>query len=62
MGPLLFVIFINDLDDGVINKILKFADDTKIVAKVATDAQIKVLQSDLYRMFQWSQLRLANVI
>ena len=40
LGPLLFVIFINDLDDGVINKILKFADDTKIVAKVATDAQI----------------------
>jgi len=55
LGPLLFVIFINDLDDGVINKILKFADDTKIVAKVATDEQIKVLQSDLYRMFQWSQ-------
>lgn len=55
LGPLLFVIFINDLDDGVINKILKFADDTKIVAKVATDAQIKVLQSDLCRMFQWSQ-------
>ena len=34
LGRLLFVIFIYDLDDGVINKLLKFADDTKIVSKV----------------------------
>jgi len=26
----LFVIFINDIDDGVAGKILKFPDDTKI--------------------------------
>lgn len=29
---LLFVIFINVLDDDVVNKILKFADDTKIAS------------------------------
>ena len=32
-GALLFVIFINDLDDGVINKLLKFPDDTKLLVK-----------------------------
>jgi len=55
LGPLSFIIFINDLDDGVVSKILKFADDTKIVSKVASKDQIKILQSDLHRMFSWSQ-------
>jgi len=55
LGPLLFIIFINDLDDGVVNKILKFADGTKIVSKVASEDQIIILQSDLHRMFNWLQ-------
>ena len=30
MGPILFLIYINDLDCGITSWILKFADDTKI--------------------------------
>ena len=30
LGPLLFFIYINNLDDGIMNWILKFADDPKI--------------------------------
>ncbi|KAF2359228.1 Reverse transcriptase domain [Trinorchestia longiramus] len=30
LGPLLFIIYINDLDVGIISKINKFANDTKL--------------------------------
>jgi len=47
LGPLLFLIFINDLDLGLLGSILKFADDTKIYGKVATPADRLQLQLDL---------------
>ena len=33
LGPILFLVYINDLEEGVIGKILKFADDTKLFTK-----------------------------
>jgi len=36
LGPILFLIYINDLDFGIKNWILKFANDTKILAGLIT--------------------------
>ena len=34
LGPILFLVYINDLEGGVTGKILKFADDTKLFRNV----------------------------
>ena len=36
LGPLSFLIYINDLDDNITSNVLKFADDTKVFRKVLT--------------------------
>ncbi len=39
LGPLLFLIFINDIDDDVVSKLCKFADDTKIGRAVGSEEE-----------------------
>ena len=34
LGPILFLIYINDLVDDITSKVLKFADDTKVFRKI----------------------------
>ena len=57
LGPLLFVIFINDIDECAdhISVILKFADDTKIGNKVTTQADARNLQTCLNRLVNWAE-------
>ena len=54
LGPVLFVIFINDLDKDVRNHILKFADDTKLFSQVSTYEDAEKLQNDLSTLHEWS--------
>ena len=49
LGPLLFLIYINDLEDEVASNILKFADDTQIFRRVQTRQECRTLQDDLNR-------------
>ena len=54
LGPLLFIIYINDMDVSLISKISKFADDTKVGIN-ADNKSIKQLQEDLRTIGEWSQ-------
>ena len=54
LGPVLFLIFINDIDKGVINKLLKFADDTKLIGVVSNETEIEQLRSDLQTLYNCS--------
>ena len=47
LGHILFLVYINDLEEGVTGKILKFADDTKLFRKVKEIGDKHNLQDDI---------------
>ena len=54
LGPLLFLIYINDLDSGISSDISKFADDTKVGRLIRTETDAIALQEDLDKMMEWT--------
>ena len=54
LGPVLFLIYVDDLDNDVVNKLLKFADDTKLFGIVSDNQQCTVLEQDLSKIINWS--------
>lgn len=54
LGPLLFIIFINDIVDKVSHcKVSLFADDLKIYKTIVSVVDCRQLQSDLDAILQW---------
>jgi len=52
-GPLLFLIYINDLEEEVVSKVFKFADDTKLFRQDCDTVDAVGMQEDLDRLVEW---------
>ena len=52
-GPLLFVLYVNDLPDSVKATAKMFADDTKLYSTISTLADCETLQDDLNKLVVW---------
>ena len=55
LGPLLFLVYVNDLPDQVsFVKTFLFADDTKCLSHIVSPLDLRSRQSDLDILFNWS--------
>ena len=60
LGPLLFIIYINDLPNYTKSPAYLFADDTKLYRKIANKQDETILQKDLDALQTWSDKWLLN--
>ena len=55
LGPILLMVYNDDLDEGVTGNILKFADDTKLFRKTKEIGDKQKLQDDIDKLVTWSE-------
>jgi len=54
LGPLLFIIFVNNIEVGLRNRVFKFADDIKLVGVANSRDQSSNIQLDLDDLKEWA--------
>ena len=55
LGPILFILYIDDQLDTLLTALGKvFADDTKLISKIADLVARYLLQEDLFNVIQWA--------
>ena len=55
LGPLLFLVYVNDMESVIIfSRILLFADDTKCFRSISNPTEVDFLQQDIDSFYKWS--------
>ena len=57
LGPILFLIFINDISTDIQHSVIScFADDTRLSKSISTEQDSLLLQEDLNKLLHWAKL------
>ena len=57
LGPLIFLILMGDIDNGLFYTMLRsFADDTRVLKCISNVKEASHLQEDLFRIYDWATL------
>ena len=54
LGPILFVLYINDLPSCIRSNVFMFADDTKVFKVIKHENDVQILQANLENFATWS--------
>ena len=60
LGPLLFILYVNDITDGLHSTLEMFADHSKLYRIIWNPCDSEALQQDLNHISNWSKLWLLN--
>ena len=56
LGPLLFLIMINDIDDEISESLISiFADDTRLTRVIKKEEDLEAFQEDLEKLYKWAE-------
>ena len=54
LGPIFFVLFVNDINDVVSSPLFQFADDHTVLRPILSERDHVGLQNDIHNVFQWT--------
>ena len=60
LGPILFLIYISDIGEGLTAQTLVYVDDTKVKQKVNTEEDVENLQRELEKLDKWAKCNNMN--